>query len=289
MRALGVYRETEFSPGKVEHDAAILDAVLAELKRHGVEVSAISAARLVDDSPAGADLVLAMCQGERALGRLVALEQQGAIAINSALAIRNCYRDLLCAGLVHAGVPVPTGALVRTGSRPPDLSPLGVLDLDAPMFVKRGDLHALAPDDVQRVESRGALRSALAGMAERGVPVAYVQQAVEGRVVKFYGVSGGEYFAVLDEDDGKGEQSSERSSEQSSMSDQVRLELARSAAAAATALGLETWGGDAVIDGERFVMVDFNDWPSFSRVREAAARAIARRCLMLARRPRQGF
>ena len=180
-------------------------------------------------------------------------------------------------------MPVPTGALVRTGSRPPDLSPLGVLDLDAPMFVKRGDLHALAPDDVQRVESRGALRSALAGMAERGVPVAYVQQAVEGRVVKFYGVSGGEYFAALDEEGGKGKQD-----QQGSMSDQVRLELARSAAAAATTLGLEAWGGDAVIDGERFMMIDFNDWPSFSRVREAAARAIARRCLMLARRPRQG-
>jgi len=281
MRALGVYREPEFSPGKVKHDAAILDTVLAELKRHGVEVSAISAARFVEGSPGGADLVLAMCQGERALGRLVALEQQGAIAVNSALAIRNCYRDLLCAGLVHAGVPVPTGALVRTGARPPDLSPLGVLDLDAPMFVKRGDLHALAPDDVQRVESRGALRSALAGMADRGVPVAYVQQAVEGRVVKFYGVSGGEYFAVLDEEGGQGEQSS--------ISDEVRLELARSAAAAAATLGLEAWGGDAVIDGERFIMIDFNDWPSFSRVREAAARAIARRCLMLARRPRQGF
>jgi hypothetical protein len=278
MRALGIYREAEFSPGKVEHDAAILDAVLAELKRHGVEISVMSAARFVDDPQAGADLVLAMCQGERALGRLVALEQQGAIAVNSALAIRNCYRDLLCAGLVHAGVPVPTGALVRTGSRPPDLTPLGVLDLDAPMFVKRGDLHALAPDDVQRVESRGALRSALSGMAERGVSIAYVQQAVEGRVVKFYGVSGGEYFAALDEDGGA-----------KWIPDQLRLELARSAAAAATTLGLETWGGDAVIDGERFMMIDFNDWPSFSRVREAAARAIARRCLMLARRPRQGL
>jgi hypothetical protein len=278
MRALGIYREPEFSPGKVGHDAAILDAALAELKPHGVEVFAISAADFVNDSREGPDLVLAMCQGERALGRLVALEQQGALAINSALAIRNCYRDLLCAGLVHAGVPVPTGALVRTGSRPPDLSPLGVLDLDSPMFVKRGDLHALAPDDVQRVESRGALRAALAGMAERGVPVAYVQQAVEGRVVKFYGVSGGEYFAALDEE-----------GREDSISEQVRRDLARSAAAAATALGLEAWGGDAVIDGERFMMIDFNDWPSFSRVREAAARAIARRCLMLARRPRQGF
>jgi hypothetical protein len=281
MRALGVYREPEFSPGKVEHDAAILDAVMAELKRQGVEVSAISAASFVDGPAVGADLVLAMCQSERALGRLVALEQQGAIAVNSALAIRNCYRDLLCAGLVHAGVPVPSGALVRTGARPPDLSPLGVLDLDAPMFVKRGDLHALAPEDVQRVESRGALRAALAGMAERGVPIAYVQQAVEGRVVKFYGVSGGQYFAALDEESEKGDRES--------ISENVRLELARSAAAAAATLGLEAWGGDAVIDGDRFMMIDFNDWPSYSRVREAAARAIARRCLMLARRPRQGF
>jgi glutathione synthase/RimK-type ligase-like ATP-grasp enzyme len=273
MRALGVYREPEFSPGKVDHDAAILDAVLAELKRHGVEISAISAARLVDDPPAGADLVLAMCQGERALGRLVALEQQGAIAINSALAIRNCYRDLLCAGLVHARVPIPTGALVRTDARPPDLTPLAVLDLDAPMFVKRGDLHALAPEDVQRVQSRGALRAALAGMAQRGVTIAYVQQAVEGRVIKFYGVSGGEYFAAL--------------VEEGPISERVQLELAKSAAAAAVTLGLEAWGGDAIVDGEQFMMIDFNDWPSFSPVREAAARAIARRCLMLARRPRQ--
>src|SRR6185437_5971026 len=226
MRALGVYREPEFSPGKVKHDAAILDAVMAELKRHGVETSAISAASLVDGPVVGADLVLAMCQGERALGRLVALEQQGAVAVNSALAIRNCYRDLLCAGLVHAGVPVPAGALVRTGSRPPDLSPLGVLDLDAPMYVKRGDLHALAPDDVQRVENRGALRAALAGMGQRGVPVAYVQQAVEGRVVKFYGVSGSEYFAAVDPAD-----------EGEAISDKTRLDLARSAAAAAAALG----------------------------------------------------
>jgi len=278
MRALGVYREPEFSPGKIEHDAAILDAVLAELKRNGFEVSAIDAARFTAEVTSGAHLVLAMCQGERALARLVALEQQGAIAVNSALAIRNCYRDLLCAGLIHAGVPMPTGALVRTDSRPPDLTPLSVLDLDAPMYVKRGDLHALAPDDVQRVESRGALRAALSALAQRGVAAAYVQQAVEGRVIKFYGVSGGEFFATLD---------SEGASEP--LSDRLRLELARHAAAAASALGLEAWGGDAIVEGERLVMVDFNDWPSFSRVREAGARAIARRCMMLTRRPRQGF
>lgn len=273
MRALGIYREREFSPGKVEADAAILDSVLAALREAGVDVRALSAAQFVDGTPPAVDLVLAMCQGERALARLAALERQGALAINSALAIRNCYRDLLYAGLVHAGVPAPPGALVRTDGRPPDMMPLGVIELDAPMYVKRGDLHALASDDVQRVESRSALRAALAGMARRGISLAYVQQAVEGRVVKFYGVSGGEYFAALPE---SGE-----------LSDRASLALAQGAAAGAAALGLEAWGGDAIIDRDRMMIIDFNDWPSFGRVRDAAARSIARRGLNLLRRSRQ--
>ncbi len=40
-RAIGIYREVEFSPGKVEADAAILDAVLAELAAHGIETEAL--------------------------------------------------------------------------------------------------------------------------------------------------------------------------------------------------------------------------------------------------------
>ena len=40
-KALGIYREPEFSPGKIEADAAILDATLSELKREGVEIQAI--------------------------------------------------------------------------------------------------------------------------------------------------------------------------------------------------------------------------------------------------------
>ena len=42
-RAIGIYREVEFSPGKVEADAAILDAVLAELASHGIETEAFDA------------------------------------------------------------------------------------------------------------------------------------------------------------------------------------------------------------------------------------------------------
>src|ERR1700720_2131128 len=152
-RALGIYREPEFSPGKVEADAAILDAVLSELKREGVEVQAIDAVASPSAPPQRPDLILPMCQGARALKRLAEAEQAGAIAVNSALSIRNCYRDLLAPGLERAGVPTPAGALVAT-DEPLDPRKLAGVDLAAGVFVKRGNLHALAPQNGQHPSAR---------------------------------------------------------------------------------------------------------------------------------------
>ncbi|MGH7916479.1 MAG: hypothetical protein ACREQE_03345, partial [Candidatus Binataceae bacterium] len=255
-RVLGVYREAEFSPDKVEADAAILDAVLKQLQRAGASVDAIKPERFITDTLPNAHLVLVMCQGAPALSRLAAIQESGAITINSALAIRNCYRDLLAPGLLRAGVPVPEGALISTAESF-SLKPLRELDLSAPMYVKRGDLHALGPHDVQRVEDLGQLEATLLRFARRGVQRAYVQQAASGDVVKFYGVTGGDYFRAI--------------SESGALDETVNLKLAKAAAMAAAALGLEVWGGDAVVRDGQVTIVDFNDWPSYSRVRDDAA------------------
>ena len=171
MRALGIYREAEFSPGKVEADAAILDRALAALAEAGLETAALrperSAEKDENRSAPAADLVLAMCQGERQLERLARLEKAGALVINSALAIRNCYRDLLGAGLLRAGVPAPRGVVVdltATGERR-----LDDVDRSRALYVKRGDLHALGADDVQRVDEPAALEAVLTGFARRGI------------------------------------------------------------------------------------------------------------------------
>lgn len=269
LRILGVYREAEFSPGKAEADAAIIDAVLGQLRAAGADTVAIDAVRFISDPLPEVHMVLAMCQGGQALSRLAAVEESGAVTLNSALAIRNCYRDLLGAGLMRAGVPVPEGALVRTEA-PLDMKPLRTLDLSAPMYVKRGDLHALGPDDVRRVEGLEQLEATLLRFARRRVRLAYVQQEAAGEVVKFYGVGGGEYFSAVPGGD--------------ALSEASKLALSQAAGTAAEALGLEVWGGDAVVKGDGFSIIDFNDWPSFERVRREAARAIARRCLMLIRR-----
>ncbi|MGD0288820.1 MAG: hypothetical protein ABSC63_04060 [Candidatus Binataceae bacterium] len=270
IQVMGVYREPEYSPGKVEADTAILDSVLDHLRASGAQATALDAASFAAREFPVPHLVLAMCQGPHGLARLAAAEETGAVVINSALAIRNCYRDLLGAGLMRAGVPVPEGVLVHTAV-PLDLKPLRTIDLSSPMYVKRGDLHALGPLDVQRVEGLEHLEATLMRFNRRGVQLAFVQQEVVGEVVKFYGVSGGEYFAAIIENGAH-------------LTDAQTRTLNRSTSIAASALGLEVWGGDAIFKGDSFSIIDFNDWPSFSRVRAEAARAISRRSLRHLRR-----
>ena len=85
--------------------------------------------------------------------------------------------------------------------------------------------------------------------------------------MKFYGVGNSDYFAIIPADG------------EVAPGDSLRLELSRAASAAATALGLDVWGGHAIVNESGFAIVDFNDWPSLERVRDLAAAAIGRRVL----------
>lgn len=265
MRALGIYRESEFSPGKVNADAAILDAVMAALRRRGIVAATMGPEEFVAAPIPEYDLVLAMCQSEAALARLAVVEERGALVVNPARSIRSCYRDRLGEALARAGAPVPPGCLTDTGT-PPAAQALGGIDPARGIYVKRGDLHALSADDVTRVESARELAAALAGFARRGVRKAYLQEAVQGRVIKFYGVSG-TYFTIA--------------ADGPAVEEAVAAELRLAAAAAADALELQVWGGDAVVEGRRFRIIDFNDWPSFGAVCNQAADAISHRALEL--------
>jgi hypothetical protein len=267
VRALGVYRESEFSPGKVGADAAILDAVLTLLTVQGVATSSVSAAEFVRTPITDWALILAMCQGEAALARLSAYQSRGVMVINSPAAIRSCYRDRLGELLTRAGAPVPRGILVDTWAAISRCSISG-LDLRRGIYIKRGDLHALSAEDVKLVDNEASLGRVLGEVAARGIRRAYLQSAVEGKVVKFYGVTGTDYFTTA-------EAASDR---------ELMAGLPKAARDAAAALGLEVWGGDAIVDGQQFKIIDFNDWPSFERVRAQAAQAIAERALQKMRK-----
>jgi hypothetical protein len=245
---IGVYREERYSPGKVEDDRAIIDLVAADLRQTGLAVRMYDGDRLprLQGRPA---LVFAMCQGAHALGWLDEAASRSPV-VNHPEAIRGCYRRNLLERLARAAVPQPRWEFA--GNRFPE-------SLGRGPWLKRGDVHAMEAGDVRRIFTKDDWVRATVDFERRGVARAIVQEHVEGTVYKFYGVSGG-FFRAYGLPAGEEDRA------------------AKLAEDGADALGLEVYGGDGVraIDGS-LTLIDFNDWPSFSRCRGDAARAIGRR------------
>ena len=85
----GIYREPAHSPGRVEDDRAILQAVAQALQARGFSVDLVAPDAEFDTHFAN---VFAMCERTAVLQRLSAAEKTGSIVVNSPEAIRNTYR-----------------------------------------------------------------------------------------------------------------------------------------------------------------------------------------------------
>jgi hypothetical protein len=100
-----------------------------------------------------------------------------------------------------------------------------------------------------------------------------------GDLVKFYGVRGTGFFKCFyPTDDGENKFDDEK---RNGLAHHYNFDIQRlmeSAERLAAITGLDVYGGDCIVrsDGS-FAIIDFNDWPSFSRCREEAAKAIVLR------------
>lgn len=255
---LGVYRERIFSPGKVREDAAILELTLAQLSQRGYGISVVEAGKL-DRLSRRPDCVLSMAQSEAALQILESWQRKGTRIINSVASVRNSYRKPLLSLLAKANFPIPPSQIL------PLETLVGRISLRAltACWLKRGDVHATRPEDVVRVTSKEELVRAIDCFYRHKIGEVLIQEHVEGEAVKFYGVGTGEFFKAF----------------RSSNGDEITLRmehLAGLACESAEAVGLEIYGGDAIITEKGdFVLIDLNDWPSFSRCCDPAAKSIA--------------
>lgn len=255
----GIYRESAHSPGRIEDDRAILDSVGAALAARGFEVKLITPDAEFDTRFAN---IFAMCERGPILDRLQNAEKMGSIIVNSADAIRNTYRHRMVGLFARHRVSAPVSQIVASDASKPRPA-TGV-------WVKRYDFHATEAHDVMYAASEEGWREALRGFAERGIPFVIAQEHVPGDLVKFYGVRN----AIVPTDSNWFEWFYHRDKGMLGYSFEVQG-LRRAAFGAAAALGLEIFGGDAVIraDGEP-VIIDINAWPSYARYRESAAQAI---------------
>lgn len=267
-RCRGIFRELAHSPGRETDDALILRETARRLEERGYEVELATAEDVVAEPPGTEPppFLFVMCERLPILERLAAWEARGSCAVNPSAGIRNTYRDRTAAIFAGAGVPFPASTLVSTSDAAP-LSPSGGRDLKG-LWIKRGDVHATEADDVVRAAGTDEALEALAALGRRGVSRALLQEHVPGDLVKFYGV---------------GDAARSEWFEWFYHRDQVLARhpfdpalLEKTARRAAAALGLEVWGGDAIVGADGIpAVIDLNAWPSFALYRERAAAAIA--------------
>jgi hypothetical protein len=257
---IGVLREPAHSPGRVDDDAAIMRRVGDAMAERGFSVELIGADAVAEAPPAN---LFVMCERGAVLDRLAAMEKAGSIVVNSPSAIRNTYRHRMVELFARHRVQAPRSWIVAADA---NTSPPA-----ARAWIKRYDFHATQRDDVMYAASETGWREALSRFAERGIPFVVAQEHVEGDLIKFYGVRNG----AGTRDAGWFQWFYHRDKGMLGHSfDPARLSGA--ALDAAGALGLEIFGGDAVIkaNGEPMI-IDLNAWPSYALYRDRAAEAIA--------------
>jgi len=260
-------RKPAYSPLQhLANDTAIMNAVVAALELRGWRVTRSSEELLESGPLPAADLYLNMCQGAAASERLVALERSGATLVNSPSSVLSCHRHQMVRALAATSIPFPRTLIVPTQLTPETTAAL--VEFIRPhrtLWIKRGDVHAEAPEDVILTHNDQVV-AALSRFAARGIGRVAVQEHVRGPVLKFYGVRDRSFFRFYDAKWGP--------AGPAPVVHEARLRAV--AFDAAERLGLQVFGGDVALpEPDQPVLIDLNDWPSFAPFRAEAAAAIA--------------
>lgn len=251
-----VQRAEQFSPNAVDKDRAILDAVAERLHRQGHQVSTVSETALAVDDPNRPEWVFSMGRLPETLRRLEALQVP---VVNSPEGVSRCARSVLTGIMQQLAIPMP-----------PSEGADGY-------WLKRGDAAAQEHGDVVYAADRRQLAQCIKEMEERGISNYTVSAHVRGDLVKFYGVRGTGFFRYFyPTDDGQSKFGDEQRNGTAHHYAFDLQQMHSEAERLAGAVGVAVYGGDCIVKADgSFCMIDFNDWPSFSRCREEAADAIA--------------
>lgn len=266
LRVVGIRRAQRFSPNSVERDAAICQAVADCLGRQGYDVSLHAEEAFTPCLAQGAAAVFSMARGTETVA---ALERLSTPVVNPVAGLRNARRGDMTRIFAEAGIPMPRSWMVRTDGTLPDA--------DCPCWLKRTDECAQASGDVVYAHGRDELAAAMRRFADRGLREAVVCEHLPGDLVKFYGVKGTGFFEYYypTAGDGFSKFGLERHNGAARFYAFDAAALAATADRAASLLNLPVYGGDCIVGADGEVrLIDFNDWPSFSRCCDRAAEAI---------------
>ncbi len=283
-----VMRAGVYSPNHIGNDATIMNTVAEQLRKRGCEVRIYTEEQFAAGN-ATEDVVINMCRERRSTELLQQMEDSGCLVINSGYGIENCIRERQARILLGSGIPYPQSIIVDTDEAV--ARRLEKMDMRQ-CWIKRGDFHAQHAEDVCYVRTPAEAQDVLQEYFLRGFRRAVISRHLPGRLVKFYGVAGTNFFHWFRpfEEEPRGLKSvlaagSDADTRQAEKA--VDANLRTLCSRAANELNLVVYGGECIeaSDGT-LTIIDFNDWPSFSACRQDAATNIAKAVIAAARQKR---
>lgn len=270
-KTLLIQRALCYSPNSEEKDLAVLQEVGSLLEdatiiseddfvnRFNTYNQSVSS-ELVDSANVYCQII-SMARSTKALECLEQLEQSGIQVLNPSAGVWACQRSNIDKVMRENHLPFP-----------PDEGNDGY-------WVKRADASAQSKEDVCFCQDWTEVENVKSAFMQRGIINIVVQAHVKGDVVKFYGVEDTYFFRYYySGDDTETKFGDEERNGKPQYYPFSSSNLQADAEKLACLLQTPIYGGDAIVreDGS-YVIIDFNDFPSFSRCREEAAKAIVGR------------
>lgn len=257
MNILLIYRAKEFSPNLVDNDTAILDKVGHYLQEAGCNISFIHEEEF-SAVEYDVDVVMSMCRRTESLNLLTKMEEKGILIVNSPQSVLNCSRDKMYHILCAADIPV--------ANEYDD-------EYRFPLWFKNRQGWSKSKDDVVFISNATELKRVIS--SSKGKPYMLFEH-LEGDLIKFYGVEDSSFFFWMYASENHSKYNLEQHNGAPHHYPFLEEQLHHICSDAAKAMGLTAYGGDCIIDSNGMIkIIDFNDWPSFSKCRENASKAIA--------------
>lgn len=261
----GIYRERSHSPKREFDDEAILKLTAMKLSESlGVDIPLLHPEEFLraglDFSPR---LIFFMCEEEPYLARLKEFQHaMGTFLVNTVQSVENTFRKSMIEILSETEF-FPKSFVLSTREASMHHS-------NGPVWIKRGDYHAIEEKDVVFAPDNQAFNECIGGFIKREIESVVIQSHVPGDIIKFYSVTDlannrqfwFKWFYHKDQELKKYPFSQD--------------ELHSRCQAAGRLLGLEIFGGDAIVDPDgNIYVIDVNAWPSFALFRDEASSAIS--------------
>ena len=269
----GIRRGNQFSPNNIGNDATIFSLTAEQLRKKGYKVNEYTESDLLTkDIPE--DFLFNMVRDWYSIRKLQRFEDGGRLVVNSGYAIENCTREKMTRLFMEANIASPRSIIIRTDADP--AAALEEAGFDS-CWIKRHDFHAIHREDVTYVRHLEEAGSILKEYAIRGIETAVINEHLSGDLVKFYGVSGTDFFFWFYPSE---KQHSKFGYEQiNGTTHGIPFDkdyLQQLCNEAADVLKVKIYGGDCIIDKDATIrLIDFNDWPSFAPCRNQAVPYIA--------------